>query len=283
MTKVFVTGATGLIGTKLTQRLLEEGYDVAGFTTSQQGKAKLVNAGVEAYIGDILKYDTVEAAISDFKPNIIMNEITDLKNVNMAANTKVRIEGTKNLVEAALKNDVKQLQSQSIAFTYEGGDTLATEETPLDYHSTGDRKVTVDGVEGLESQTARIEHYVGLRYGLLYGPGTWYGKDGMIYNLFKEDNVTMSDGVQSFIHIDDAVEVAIQALHFEPGIYNVTDDEPVKGDVWAQWYADLLNVNPTLNIQSAATHERGASNAKLRAHGGQLIYPSWKQGMDPIQ
>ncbi|WP_436862856.1 NAD-dependent epimerase/dehydratase family protein [Staphylococcus caeli] len=283
MTKVFVTGATGLIGTKLTQRLLEEGYDVAGFTTSQQGKAKLVNAGVEAYIGDILKYDTVEAAISDFKPDIIMNEITDLKNVDMAANTKVRIEGTKNLVEAALKNDVKQLQSQSIAFTYEGGDTLATEETPLDYHSTGDRKVTVDGVEGLESQTARIEHHVVLRYGLLYGPGTWYGKDGMIYNLFKEDNVTMSDGVQSFIHIDDAVEVAIQALNFEPGIYNVADDEPVKGDVWAQWYADLLNVNPTLNIQSAATHERGASNAKFRSHGGQLIYPSWKQGMDPIQ
>ncbi len=107
MTKVFVTGATGLIGTELTQRLLQEGYEVAGFTTSQQGKAKLVDAGVEAYIGDILKYDTVEAAISDYKPDIIMNEITDLKNVDMSANTKIRIEGTKNLVEAALKKQCK--------------------------------------------------------------------------------------------------------------------------------------------------------------------------------
>lgn len=283
ITKVFVTGATGLIGTKLTQRLLQEGYEVAGFTTSQQGKAKLVDAGVEAYIGDILKYDTVEAAISDYKPDIIMNEITDLKNVDMSTNTRVRIEGTKNLVEAALKNNVKQIQSQSIAFTYEGGDTLATEETPLDTQSTGDRKITVDGVEGLENETARIENSVVLRYGLLYGPGTWYSKDGMIYNSFKEDTVTMTDGVQSFIHIDDAVEVAIQALNFESGIYNVADDEPVKGDVWAAWYADLLNVNPQLNIQPAEAHERGASNAKFRAQGGKLIYPSWKQGMDPIK
>ena len=212
-----------------------------------------------------------------------MNEITDLKNVDTSANTKVRIEGTKNLVEAALKNNVKQMQSQSIAFTYEGGDTLATEETPLDTQSTGDRKITVDGVEVLETETARIENSVVLRYGLLYGPGTWYGKDGMIYNSFKEDTVTMTDGVQSFIHIDDAVEVAIQALNFESGIYNVADDEPVKGDVWAAWYADLLNVNPQLNIQPAETHERGASNAKFRAQGGKLIYPSWKQGMDPIK
>ena len=67
MVKIFVTGATGLIGTKLTQRLLEEGYDVAGFTTSEQGKQRLEAANVKAYIGDILKADTIEAAIA-FNP-----------------------------------------------------------------------------------------------------------------------------------------------------------------------------------------------------------------------
>ncbi|MEY8601505.1 NAD-dependent epimerase/dehydratase family protein [Staphylococcus shinii] len=283
MTKIFVTGATGLIGTKLTQRLLEEGYQVAGFTTSQQGKAKLIDNGVEAYIGDILKYDTVEAAIADFQPDIIMNEITDLKNVDMAANTTVRIEGTKYLVEAALKHGIKHMQSQSIAFTYEGGNTLATEDTPLDYNATGDRKITVDGVEGLERETARIENYVVLRYGLLYGPGTWYGKDGMIYNSFIEGTVTMTEGIQSFIHIDDAVEVAIQALNFESGIYNIVDDEPVKGDVWAEWYAGLLNVNPEINIQTSESHERGADNTKFKNQGGKLIYPSWKQDMNSIK
>lgn len=283
MTKIFVTGATGLIGTKLTKRLIEEGYEVAGLTTSEKGKEKLDNAGVKAYIGNILEYDTIEKSIGDFKPDIIMNEITDLKQVDMSANTKVRIEGTKNLVEAAIKHDVPHIQSQSIAFVYEAGDTLATEETSLDYDASGDRKITVDGVEGLEKESARLNKHVILRYGLLYGPGTWYGKDGMIYNQFINGEVTMTDGVQSFIHIDDAVETAIQALNFESGIYNVADDEPVKGDDWAKWYANELNVTPTLNIEPAAPFERGVTNKKFKDQGGKLIYTTWKDGMHPIK
>ena len=283
MTKIFVTGATGLIGTKLTKRLIEEGYEVAGLTTSEKGKEKLDNAGVKAYIGNILEYDTIEKSIGDFKPDIIMNEITDLKQVDMSANTKVRIEGTKNLVEAAIKHDVPHIQSQSIAFVYEAGDTLATEETSLDYDASGDRKITVDGVEGLEKESARLNKHVILRYGLLYGPGTWYGKDGMIYNQFINGEVTMTDGVQSFIHIDDAVETAIQALNFESGIYNVADDEPVKGDDWAKWYANELNVSPTLNIEPAAPFERGVTNKKFKDQGGKLIYATWKDGMHPIK
>ena len=283
MTKIFVAGATGLIGTKLTKRLIEEGYEVAGLTTSEKGKEKLDNAGVKAYIGNILEYDTIEKSIGDFKPDIIMNEITDLKQVDMSANTKVRIEGTRNLVEAAIKHDVPHIQSQSIAFVYEAGDTLATEETSLDYDASGDRKITVDGVEGLEKESARLNKYVILRYGLLYGPGTWYGKDGMIYEQFINGEVTMTDGVQSFIHIDDAVETAIQALNFESGIYNVADDDPVKGDDWAKWYANELNVSPTLNIEPAAPFERGVTNKKFKDQGGKLIYTTWKDGMHPIK
>ncbi|MBF7019503.1 NAD(P)-dependent oxidoreductase [Staphylococcus sp. 18_1_E_LY] len=283
MTKIFVAGATGLIGTKLTKRLLEEGYEVAGLTRSQQGKAKLEDQGVTGFIGDVLKADTVESAIASYKPDIIINEITDLKQADMSANTRVRIEGTKNIVTAALNNDVQHIQSQSIAFVYEGGQGLATEETPLDYQSTGERKVTVDGVEALEQETARIPHHIILRYGLLYGPETWFGKDGMIYNQFIDGSVSMSNGIQSFIHIDDAVETAIQALSFEPGIYNVTDDNPVDGEAWAKWYAQLLNVNPTLNIEPAADHERGASNQKFRQQGGKLLYADWQEGMNPIK
>ncbi|WP_312684408.1 NAD-dependent epimerase/dehydratase family protein [Mammaliicoccus sciuri] len=271
------------LGTKLTKRLIEEGYEVAGLTTSEKGKEKLDNAVVKAYIGNILEYDTIEKSIGDFKPDIIMNEITDLKQVDMSANTKVRIEGTRNLVEAAIKHDVPHIQSQSIAFVYEAGDTLATEETSLDYDASGDRKITVDGVEGLEKESARLNKHVILRYGLLYGPGTWYGKDGMIYNQFINGEVTMTDGVQSFIHIDDAVEIAIQALNFESGVYNVADDEPVKGDDWAKWYANELNVIPTLNIEPAAPFERGVTNKKFKDQGGKLIYTTWKDGMHPIK
>lgn len=282
MSKIFVTGATGLIGTRLVKRLKEEGHEVAGFTTSEKGKQKLQDAGVQPYVGDILKSNTIDEAIEAFKPEIIINQITDLKNVDMSANTKVRIDGSKNLMDAAIKHNVKKVIAQSIAFTYESGSGLATEETSLDYHSTGDRKITVDGVEGLEKETARIGEYVILRFGWLYGPGTWYGKDGMIYNQFIDGNVTLSDGVTSFVHIDDAVETSIQAIDFDNGIYNVADDEPVKGSDFAEWYKNQLQVDPKITIQPAQPFERGVTNDKFKEQGGTLIYSSWKDGMNPI-
>ncbi|COS03341.1 NAD dependent epimerase/dehydratase family [Streptococcus pneumoniae] len=230
-----------------------------------------------------MKYDTIESAIADFQPEIIINQITDLKNVDMAANTKVRVEGSKNLIDAAQKYNVKKVIAQSIGFMYEAGEGLATEETPLDLESSGDRKVTVDGVIGLEEETSRMDEYVVLRFGWLYGPGTWYGKDGMIYNQFVDGNVTLSDGVTSFVHLDDAVETSIQALNFDNGIYNVADDEPVKGSDFAEWYKQQLNVDPEINIQPAQPFERGITNDKFKAQGGKLIYSTWKDGMNPIK
>ncbi|MCE4967322.1 NAD(P)-dependent oxidoreductase [Staphylococcus aureus] len=280
MSKIFVTGATGLIGIKLVQRLKEEGHEVAGFTTSENGQQKLAAVNVKAYIGDILNADTIDQALADFKPEIIINQITDLKNVDMAANTKVRIEGSKNLIDAAKKHDVKKVIAQSIAFMYEPGEGLAYEKTALDFNSTGDRKVTVDGVVGLEEETARMDEYVVLR---LYGPGTWYGKDGMIYNQFMDGQVTLSDGVTSFVHLDDAVETSIQAIHFENGIYNIADDAPVKGSEFAEWYKEQLGVEPNIDIQPAQPFERGVSNEKFKAQGGTLIYKTWKDGMNPIK
>lgn len=272
--------STGLIGIKLVQRLKEEGHEVAGFTTSENGQQKLAAVNVKAYIGDILNADTIDQALADFKPEIIINQITDLKNVDMAANTKVRIEGSKNLIDAAKKHDVKKVIAQSIAFMYEPGEGLAYEKTALDFNSTGDRKVTVDGVVGLEEETARMDEYVVLR---LYGPGTWYGKDGMIYNQFMDGQVTLSDGVTSFVHLDDAVETSIQAIHFENGIYNVADDAPVKGSEFAEWYKEQLGVEPNIDIQPAQPFERGVSNEKFKAQGGTLIYKTWKDGMNPIK
>ena len=78
MTKIFITGATGLIGTRLTKRLVEEGHEVAGFTTSERGK-EIRRLNAKAYIGDILKADTIDATIGDFRPEIIINQIIDLK------------------------------------------------------------------------------------------------------------------------------------------------------------------------------------------------------------
>ena len=65
----------------------------------------------------------------------------------------------------------------------------------------------------------------------------------------------------------------------EPGIYNITDDEPVGGEEWANWYAQQLQVSPEIEFFPAQPFERGASNQKYKAHQGTLRYPSWRDGM----
>ena len=182
----------------------------------------------------------------------------------------------------AEKYGVTHIISQSLAFMYAPGETLADETTPLDTASEGDRKITVDGVIGVEEESARLPHAVILRYGMMYGPGTWFGKDGMIYNQFKEGKVVQSKGITSFVHIDDTVEAAVRALTLPSGIYNVVDDAPVDGETWARWYAQQLRVQPEIEYTEAAPFERGASNSKYKAHEGSLQYPSWKKGMHDL-
>lgn len=279
--KIFIAGATGLIGYPLCERLVQMDYEVAGLTTSETGKQRLADIGVKGYVGNILDKQQVMQAISDFQPDIVINQITDLKKVNMQDNAKVRIEGTKNLVDAALQNNVSKMIAQSLAFTYAPGPGFATEETPLDTDNTeSSRKATVDGVVALEKETKRIPDHVILRFGYLYGPGTWYGKNGMIHNRFYNGTLHVHDGFISFIHLDDAVQASLDAIHFEPGIYNVVDDAPVKYDEWANEYAEMLGEKPDINVTKAESYERGASNEKFKKQLGTLKYPTWKDGFE---
>lgn len=278
--KIFITGATGLIGYNLSKKLIDAGYEVAGLTTSENGKERLEKIGVQAFVGNIMDGPFIMEAVTAFKPEIVINQITDLKNVSMEDNANVRIVGTKNLMDAAVKNNVKKVIAQSLAFTYEPGDTLADEKTSLDTNSTGDRKVTVDGVIGLETETARIDNHVMLRFGYLYGPGTWYGKDGMIYNTFFTDEVNVHDGIVSFIHLDDAVQSSMDAINYEPGIYNVVDNQPMRYDEWAKFVSEQLNVTPEIKVEKAPKYERGATNEKFLTQGTTLKFPSWQEGIN---
>ena len=69
-----------------------------------------------------------------------------------------------------------------------------------------------------------------LRYGQFYGPGTYYERDGSIGKQVRKRMfpiVGAGTGMVSFIHVDDAAAATVAALdHGDPGIYNVTDDEP---------------------------------------------------------
>src|SRR4051794_6905993 len=116
--------------------------------------------------------------------------------------------------------------AQSIAFAYAPGEGPASEDEPLDLAAPEPRRTTVAGVQALESAVAELPEWVILRYGALYGPGTWRAPGGMLYEWVMRGDYPAGAGVSSFIHVDDAAHAAVLACDWPSGTYNIVDDEP---------------------------------------------------------
>ena len=183
------------------------------------------------------------------------------------------------MVDAARAAGVKRMIAQSIAWAYEPGDHPAKEEVSLDIRATLPRKSTIDGVVTLENAVAELPDHVILRYGMLYGPGTWYDINGNVAKKVKNRELPATDGVMSFLHVEDAANSALLSLNWPTGPINVVDDEPAEGKQWLPVYADALQASAPVYLKEKNAWERGASNAKARnKYGWVPLFPSWRSG-----
>ncbi len=216
--RVLVAGATGAIGKRLIPLLLNAGHEVFG-TTRSAAKANALNAAaVSPIVVDVFDAPALCRAVASARPEIVIHELTDLPRgldpSQMSAatlrNARIRGEGTRNLVAAALKARVRRLIAQSIAWAYASGSVPYSEDRALDVHAGGARGITVEGVVRLERLTLTSPPLEGvvLRHGHLYGPGT--GTDAA--------TITPS------LHVDAAALAALLAIErAQPGIYNIAD------------------------------------------------------------
>ena len=194
--RIFLAGATGVIGRRIVPLLVEQGHAVTALTRRPEAADALRAQGVEAVVGDVYDRDAVFAAVRGAE--VVMHQLTDLRERDFAANARLRVEGTRNLVDAALAAGARRMIAQSIAFAYGPGDGPAREDEPLDPER--------GAVAALEAATAELPEWVVLRYGLFYGPGTWYDRGASTEDIVAGPDVT------SFVHVDDAAAAAVQAL-----------------------------------------------------------------------
>jgi len=206
--RIFLAGAAGAIGRRLTPLLLQAGHSVVG-TTRTAAKAQMLQAlGVEPVVVDVFDAAALMQAVRAARPEIVIHQLTDLpKDLNPAEmpegiirNARIRKEGTRNLVAAALEAGARRLVSQSIAWVYTPGPEPHAESDPINPDQTG-----VIALEELTLNSPPLEGVV-LRYGQLYGPGTH-----------------AAQGLGSMpVHVDAAAYAALLAIdHGKPGIYNV--------------------------------------------------------------
>lgn len=277
--KVFVAGATGVVGRRLVPLLLEAGHEVAG-TTRLPERAELLRAlGARPVVVDAFDREQLVEAVGAESPDAVIHQLTDLSGGSPEANARLRREGTRNLLAAAAAAGVERVVAQSISWACVPGEGPAREHEPLDLQAGMPRSVTVGGVHALESALAGVGEGVVLRYGVLYGPGTWYDRDGAVAERVRRGELDATGAVTSFLHVEDAARAALLALDWPAGVVNIVDDEPAAGTEWLPVYAAALGA-PDPPVSSGGTAvERGASNAKARGElGWEPLYPSWRKG-----
>jgi nucleoside-diphosphate-sugar epimerase len=285
--RIFLAGATGVIGRRLVPQLTGAGHQVTGLVRRPGDAAWLRDLGAAAAVGDVFDRDGVLRAVRLAAPDVVMHQLTDLKSGNFEANSEMRVTGTRHLMDAALAAGVRRVVAQSIAWVYEAGDAPATEGVPLDLGAYGSRLRTVQGVAALETAVREAPEWVALRYGLLYGPGTWYARDGLMAERAARGELAADADVSSFVHVDDAAGAAADALEWPTGAVNVCDDVPAAGREWVPVFCRAVGApDPAVALEPAVapTAERhgwarGASNEYARKGlNWTPAYPSWREG-----
>jgi nucleoside-diphosphate-sugar epimerase len=216
--RIFLAGASGAIGRRLTPLLLAAGHDVTGTTRSDEKAAELRALGAAAAVVDVFDVRALRDAVAAARPDVVIHQLTDLPQVvdqarlgeALARNARLRLEGTPNLVAAAQAAGARRLIAQSIAFAYADGRQPHVETDPL-VSATGDQPgaVSVRGMRALEDAVLHAPGIEGivLRYGRLYGPGTWN-----------------TPNARTPLHVDAAAQAAVLALsRGAPGIYNIAE------------------------------------------------------------
>lgn len=305
--RVFVAGATGVIGRPLLRRLLEEGHEVVGTTRSRERAEGMRKQGVEPAILDARDTDALRAAVIESEPEVVINQLTSLPDKmnyrkhaeTFGATNELRGTVGPALAGAAAEAGARRLISQSVCFFYAStGKRAHAEDDPLlelpPENPASRGSVALAALERSTLETPGLDGVV-LRYGYFYGPEINSVPGGFeVEEVRRRRYPILGDGtgIFSLIEVGDAVSATMAAVDRGEGIYNVCDDEPAPQSEWLPAYAEAIGAKPPRRIPlwlgsliagkqavRLATRLEGASNEKAKRElGWQPRYPSWRQG-----
>ena len=262
--KVFVAGATGVLGRALVPQLVARGHEVVGMTRTASKQDLVRSLGARPVVADALDPDAVAEAVASAEPEVIVHQLTALSGKSSAGmrhperspgatmTNRLRTEATDHLLAAGRAVGARRFVAQSFgAFRFaRTGGTVHTEADPLDPNDPPPALRTVQASYlYLERAVTTIEWGEGLalRYGGFYGPGTGISRAAdavMAAPIRKRQFPIIGDGggVISHIHIEDAAAATAVAIeHGRPGVYYVVDDEPAPVREWLPVLASALD------------------------------------------
>lgn len=295
--KIFLTGGTGALGSRVTPLLVAAGHDVTAVSRSQRSDSALNAAGAAPVRIDLFDAAAVRRAVAghDCVINLATRIPTGADAVRTKAwadNDRLRREASRNLAAAAIAAGAGRFVQESLAFAYrDGGAEWLDESAPLDPASV--QRTILDA----EAAAARITDAGGagvvLRFGAFYGRGAAHTEaEVALARRGYSGRVGRPDAYTTVIHLDDAAAAVVAALDVPAGVYNVVDDRPLTRRQHAAALAAAVGV-PALRLPPAFLARLGklqavgrsqrVSNARLReVSGWRPRFPSAAEGWAEI-
>lgn len=192
--RIFLAGASGVIGVRLVPLLRQDGHTVVGMTRSPEKAERLRGLGADPVVCDVYDADALRQTVVEAAPDMVMHQLTDLPDdiarlvFYARRNNRIRTEGTRNLIAAAQAAGAERLLAQSIAFRAPGATRAVRRHERMVLDAGG----------------------VVIRYGMFYGPGTFSGEKRRPPN--------------PRIHLEEAARRTVELLDVPSGVVVVAED-----------------------------------------------------------
>jgi nucleoside-diphosphate-sugar epimerase len=250
---VFIAGGSGAIGVPLVRALVAAGHQVTASTRSSANASMLHRLGATPAIADALDAEALRRVVVAAHPTHVIHELTALPKAgprstrDLIPTNRLRIEGTRHLIAAAVAAGAKRFIGGSFALT-----------APSDLHTPADVDDAAGAVRSMESQILEasrsgvIEGVV-LRYGLFYGPEN--PSTVQTIALVRRGLLPIIRGDRGqlpFIHVDDAATATVMALDRAPAgsTYDIVDNQPVSMSEFARTMAKAVGARQPIAIPS---------------------------------
>jgi nucleoside-diphosphate-sugar epimerase len=297
--RILVLGGSGVLGRELIPALCAAGHDVAATCRSLEARHLIEALGADPVEADGLDSERIASVVASSEAEALINQLTSLPDdisnpiSTMRAatiNNKLRGEIGPAVTEAAARAGITRIISQSVAFACAPSAEVLRGDEPLWIKAGGPFGKANQALATLEAATTLVNGTV-LRYGALYGPGTYYASDGAFTKMIAERRLPIigeGRGRYGFVHVADAATATIAALDAEPGTYSVVDDTPVRAEQWMTAAALALGAKsprrlprwtaagPLSVLRYITDDQPAVSNERTReALGWSPLRPNW--------
>jgi nucleoside-diphosphate-sugar epimerase len=294
--RIFVTGATGVVGARAVPLLIAAGNDVTAVGRSPEKRAQLESLGARAVALDLFDRVAVQAALEGH--DTVINLATHIPSSTFQMmlpwqwreNDRIRREGSAVLVDTAIAAGVKCFIQESFAPMYaDGGDRWIDETWPV--RPAPYNRTSIDAESSAARFSAAGGRGIGLRFAGFYGP------DSILRDMLGVVKKGWSPlpgpagAYWSSLSQEDAATAVVAALGVGAGIYNACDDEPLTRREWAALLAAAVGTKPPrvlprcLSTLGGKTMEllsrsQRMSNAKLKTASGWT--PRWRSAREGL-